>query len=112
MFPELLFHAPFDGSPSPLVAENLTDVPGKIGKAVRIGATLRTKLVYPLARNLRMRKGAVSAWVKREWKLSAAGYGQRVKNPFSPLTLMPPNTENRSVGSMPTQKKKNGRGRW
>lgn len=79
--PELLFHASFDDTPvavvargdaKPLVAENLTYAPGKCGKAVRIDPAAQPRLEYALAGNMQMRKGAVAAWVKREWTPDAA----------------------------------------
>ncbi len=74
--PELIFHAPFDGTPDaavakgdakPLRAEGLEYAEGRRGQAVRIAASAHAALEYASARNLVQERGAVSFWFKREW---------------------------------------------
>ena len=74
--PQLLFHAPFDGSPEatfakgaakPLRAEGLAFAEGKRGKAVRLTRAAKSVLDYASAGNLVQERGTVSLWFKREW---------------------------------------------
>ena len=74
--PELLFHAPFDGSAdaafakgaaAPTCAENLSFAEGKRGKAVRLTRAAKSLLAYSAPSNLVPERGTVSLWFKREW---------------------------------------------
>ncbi len=74
--PELVFHAPFDGSseaafacgdPKPTRASGLAYAPGRKGQAVRMSAKSRSALAYRTDGNLDLRQGTVSLWVKLEW---------------------------------------------
>ena len=74
--PELVFHAPFDGSAEartakgtkgPVRAEGLEFVDGKRGKAVRLTAKAKSVLEYSARGNLVPERGTVSLWFKREW---------------------------------------------
>ncbi len=75
--PELLFHAPFDGSakaafakgsPAPSKEVNLEYAPGKHGEAVRLSSALKSMLAYDAAGNLNHECGTVAFWFKHEWK--------------------------------------------
>lgn len=74
--PELLFHAPFDGSveakdakgaKAPRRAEGLSYAEGRYGKAVRLSAKAKSVLEYAAPGNLVPERGTVSLWYKREW---------------------------------------------
>ncbi len=74
--PELLFHAPFDGTDeaarakgakAPLCAEGLAFAEGRIGQAVRLTRAAKSALAYAAAGNLVPERGTVACWVKREW---------------------------------------------
>ena len=74
--PELLFHAPFDGSPDaafakgaakPVWAKGLSFAEGKRGKAVRLTRAAKSELDYASVSNLVQERGTVSLWFKREW---------------------------------------------
>lgn len=74
--PELLFHAPFDGTPeavrakgakAPLRAEGLSYADGRYGKAVRLTAKAKSVLEYAAKGNLVPECGTVALWFKREW---------------------------------------------
>ena len=74
--PELLFHAPFDGSPDaafakgaakPLQTNGLAFAEGKRGQAVRLTRAAKSVLDYAAAGNLVQERGTVSLWFKREW---------------------------------------------
>lgn len=74
--PELLFHAPFDGSveakdakgaKAPRRAEGLSYAEGRYGKAVRLTAKAKSVLEYAAPGNLVPERGTVSLWYKREW---------------------------------------------
>ena len=74
--PELLFHAPFDGSPDaafakgtakPVQATGLSFAEGKRGQAVRLTRAAKSVLDYAAAGNLVQERGTVSLWFKREW---------------------------------------------
>ena len=75
--PELLFYAPFDGtpdaefakgSPKPILAWGLGYDEGKRGKAVRLTKAARSSLEYVSAGNLVQERGTVSLWFRREWR--------------------------------------------
>ena len=86
--PELIFHAPFDGSAeaktargikAPARAEGLAFVEGKRGKAVRITRQAKSVLQYVAKGNLVPERGTVSLWFKREWPdQGGAGEGKEV----------------------------------
>ena len=74
--PELLFHAPFDGSAkaafakgaaAPVKEANLEYAPGKHGEAVRLSSALKSMLAYEAAGNLNHKCGTVAFWFKHEW---------------------------------------------
>ncbi len=74
--PELIFHAPFDGTAdavfakgkaSPLKASGLTWTDGRLGKAVRITSKAKSVLDYSSEGNLVQECGTMSMWFKREW---------------------------------------------
>lgn len=74
--PELLFHAPFDGSPDaafakgsakPVWAKGLEFAEGKRGQAVRLASKAKSELDYAATGNLVQERGTVSIWFKREW---------------------------------------------
>ena len=74
--PELLFHAPFDGSAdakfakgvaAPVCAEHLSYAEGKRGQAVRLTRAAKSALAYAAPSNLVPERGTVSLWFKREW---------------------------------------------
>ena len=74
--PELLFHAPFDGTPdaafakgakAPLRASGLEYAEGRVGKAVRLTARAKSDLAYAAKDNLVPERGTVTFWFKREW---------------------------------------------
>ena len=74
--PELIFHAPFDGTAqaavakggaAPRTAKGLEFAPGRIGQAVRITAAAKSVLAYAAKGNLVQERGTVSLWFKREW---------------------------------------------
>ena len=74
--PELLFHAPFDGTPDaafakgnakPVKAEGLSFAEGRRGQAVRVTRAAKSALDYAAAGNLTQERGTVSLWFKREW---------------------------------------------
>lgn len=74
--PELLFHAPFDGSPDaafakgsakPVWAKGLEFAEGKRGQAVRLASKAKSELDYAATGNLVQERGTVSLWFKREW---------------------------------------------
>ena len=74
--PELLFHAPFDGTADaktargaaqPKRAEGLVFVEGKRGQAVRLTAAAKSVLEYAMKGNVVPERGTVSLWFKREW---------------------------------------------
>ena len=74
--PELLFHAPFDGSAdakfakgvsAPVCAEHLSFAEGKRGQAVRLTRAAKSLLAYSAPSNLVPERGTVSLWFKREW---------------------------------------------
>ena len=73
--PELLFHAPFDGSAdakfakgaaAPVCAEHLSFAEGKRGQAVRLTRAAKSALAYSAPGNLVPERGTVSLWFKRE----------------------------------------------
>lgn len=75
--PELLFHAPFDGSAearvaggraAPLTAQGLVFEAGVAGQAVRLTAAAKSRLEYALERNGDPKRGTVALWYKPEWK--------------------------------------------
>jgi len=81
--PELLFHAPFDGSAkaafakgdaSPMKEANLEYAPGKHGQAVRLSSALKTKLAYSAPGNLNHTCGTISFWFKHEWPEKRPGF--------------------------------------
>lgn len=74
--PELLFHAPFDGSAeaafargvaAPRQARGLAYADGVDGQAVRLTAAAGSVLEYAAADNLVPERGTVAFWMKREW---------------------------------------------
>lgn len=74
--PELLFHAPFDGTAeaarakgakAPLRAEGLSYAEGRYGQAVRLTAKAKSVLEYAAKDNLVAARGTVSLWFRREW---------------------------------------------
>ncbi len=74
--PELLFHAPFDGSAdaafakgtaAPLRSAGLSYAAGMRGQAVRLTAARKSVLDYSAANNLVQERGTVSLWFRREW---------------------------------------------
>ncbi|MGN0846424.1 MAG: LamG-like jellyroll fold domain-containing protein [Kiritimatiellia bacterium] len=74
--PELLFHAPFDGTAeavrakgakAPRRAEGLEFAEGRFGKAVRLTERAKSVLEYEAKGNLVPERGTVSLWFKREW---------------------------------------------
>ncbi len=74
--PELLFHAPFDGSAeaafakgaaAPVREDNLEYAPGRSGQAVRISSALKSALAYGAAGNLNPECGTVAFWFRHEW---------------------------------------------
>ena len=74
--PELIFHAPFDGSAeakdakgakAPIRAEGLEYAEGRYGKAVRLTAKAKSVLEYAAQDNLVPERGTVSLWYRREW---------------------------------------------
>jgi len=74
--PELLFHAPFDGSAeaafakgasAPVREANLEYAPGRSGQAVRLSSTLQSLLAYGAAGNLNPERGTVAFWFRHEW---------------------------------------------
>ena len=74
--PQLLFHAPFDGSAAaefakgaarPVRADGLEFAEGCMGKAVRLTRAARSALEYEVQGNLAPERGTVSLWFKREW---------------------------------------------
>ena len=74
--PELLFHAPFDGTATasvakgggdPLVAEGLAFAPGRDGQAVRLTAAAKSRLAYADLGNVSHASGTVALWIRAEW---------------------------------------------
>ncbi len=74
--PELLFHAPFDGTAkaafakgiaAPVKEANLEYAPGRSGQAVRISSALNSALAYGAAGNLNPECGTVAFWFRHEW---------------------------------------------
>ena len=74
--PELIFHAPFDGTveaktargiASPARAEGLEFAEGRRGQAVRLTRKAKSVLQYVAKGNLVPERGTVSLWFKREW---------------------------------------------
>ena len=74
--PELIFHAPFDGtanaafakgSATPIKASGLSWDEGMRGQAVRLTAKSKSVLDYAVTNNLVQERGTVSLWFKREW---------------------------------------------
>ena len=70
--PELLFHAPFDGTvdaaaakgrATPVAATNLTFAPGRFGQALRV-TDRKAVLAYAAAGNFNPERGSVSFWFK------------------------------------------------
>ena len=76
--PELIFHAPFDGSATaavarggaePLKASGIEFVAeGRRGGAARFSTAAKSALEYARAGNVDSVRGTVAMWVKREWK--------------------------------------------
>lgn len=74
--PELLFHAPFDGTAEaalaqgaakPLAAGNLVFGEGVAGQAVRLTAAAKARLEYAFDKNVEPLRGTVAFWYKPEW---------------------------------------------
>ena len=74
--PELIFHAPFDGTAEaktargargPERAQGLVFAEGKHGQAVRLTRQAKSVLRYAAKDNLVPERGTVSLWFKREW---------------------------------------------
>lgn len=74
--PELIFHAPFDGTTAaaqargaakPVREKGVTFVEGKRGQAVRLTRDAGSVLEYLAKDNLVPEQGTVSLWFKREW---------------------------------------------
>lgn len=75
--PELLFHAPFDGTAEaalaqgeakPLAATGLVFVAGVAGQAVRLTAEAKSRLEYKLEKNVDPARGTIAFWYKPEWE--------------------------------------------
>ena len=69
--PELLFHAPFDGSlaaagakrrATPITTNALRFVAGRRGQAVRFDRDAASRLVYPARRNVNPERGTMTCW--------------------------------------------------
>ena len=83
LFATLLFHAPFDGSVEaviadgavvgPSVAEGLEYAPGRVGKAVRLSASAKSRLSYARDELFSSRCGAIAFWYRREWPVPERG---------------------------------------
>ncbi len=80
--PDLLFHAPFDGSAvaavakggaDPVRAEGIEFAESRFGQAVRLTRAADSALEYSAPGNLIQERGSVSFWFKREW--NDLGYG-------------------------------------
>ena len=74
--PELLFHAPFDGTANaafakgasaPVREANLEYAPGRSGQAVRLSSAHQSLLAYGAAGNLNPERGTVAFWFRHEW---------------------------------------------
>ena len=74
--PELIFHAPFDGTAeaktargakTPVRAERLAFAEGIRGQAVRLSQATNSVLAYAAKDNLVPERGTVSLWFRREW---------------------------------------------
>ena len=100
----LLFHAPFDGSPvaafaagdpAPLVAEGLDWGEGPLPGTRALRMSGASRLAYPAAGNLPRESGTVALWTKREWDFGAAA------QPFRTLfaTPMPNGIDKGRIGS-------------
>ena len=75
--PRQLFYAPFDdsadaaksaGDGRPLRSEGIEFTDGFKGRAVRLTAGARSVLAYSAKENVRVERGTVSMWCKREWQ--------------------------------------------
>jgi len=74
--PQLIFHAPFDGSADakcaagdtkPLKAEHIEFVPGRNGQAAKFTRDAKSILQYNLVKNLDPVRGTISFWYKPIW---------------------------------------------
>ncbi len=75
--PQLIFHAPFDGSTEavkasgnvlPLRSEGIEFVPGRSGQAAKFTREVKSLLQYDLAGNLDPVRGTIAFWYKPLWK--------------------------------------------
>lgn len=71
----MTMHIPFDGSAEasaaggdakPVVAEGLEFGPGRFGQAVRLNASMKSRLAYVVKGNIDMKRGSMSFWLKRD----------------------------------------------
>lgn len=75
--PQLIFHAPFDGSAEatkaagsgrPLAAKNIEFVPGREGEAVKLTRDAKSVLQFSVQGNLNPARGTIAFWYKPLWR--------------------------------------------